>query len=192
MTTTSWGRNMASRESLVGQRNSMSYPSSSRLSGSSRRPTLGSINYSAPGPSPNIAHSTDPFAFVGAEKEPTSSELRQEIEDIESEWSRMTTSWNEMEGEASRKAAEVGGGRPIVKGRRNGAIGSSPPLPSTPEFTTMSAGVSDEVVRLREDSRRRLEEIGRGRMATDGKYRERLDYLRARLDGAVIREGLPR
>jgi hypothetical protein len=119
-------------------------------------------------------------------------ELRQEIENIESEWSRMTTSWNNMELEAKRKAAEVGGGRPLIKGRRNGAIGSSPPLPPTPEFTTIGVGVSDEVIRLREDSRRRVEEIGRGKMATDSKYNERLDYLRARLDGAVIREGLPR
>lgn len=79
---------------------------------------------------------------------------------------------------------------------------SPPPPPTGPPTPTLDlslaleqrnpVGLSEDAERATQGLRDELDDIRRRRRATEGKYEQRLEYLRARLKGAIIREGLPR
>ena len=89
---------------------------------------------------------------------------------------------------------------------RKPSFRSSPaPPPSTvprpphlaPAFVTaldspLAAGTPDEVEAATQTLRKELAEIAARRKATEDKYEKRLEFLRAKLRGALIREKLPR
>lgn len=219
-----------------GARSSLSH-SPSRTRGStiqSSRSRLDSVSYSSPFlPLPPLASSTDPFIFASSDREPSSSELKAEIHDIENESGRLGESWDALERAAVEKweerigpggltAMENAMGRnglraPEGDGASNGAVPtrkkslmrkasftlskrpSPPATPSASTFDLSSAleqrnpvGLSEDAERATQALRDELEEVRRRRRATEGKYEERLEYLRARLKGAIIRERLPR
>ncbi|KAM0753613.1 hypothetical protein T439DRAFT_322508 [Meredithblackwellia eburnea MCA 4105] len=171
---------------------------------------------------PPLASSSDPLVFASTSKEPTATELKNEIKNMEDELSRMEESWDGIERAAIAKRErerELGGDRGFaltspISSPLLVIQSSSSPSPNTHSFGSIGLGRPSTTSQRpalpllwEEDAPSNsypsrtsaqstaaadVEDLRRRRRLTEEKYRERLDFLRARLQAALIKEKLPR
>lgn len=248
---------------------SMRSADSMRSGGTGAGSRLASSVLSAGSPTmlPPMASSRDPFLLAAADKEPTSKELKQEIEELERERRRLEQSWKSLERAALARAGDKAppppaeaqdvtleiGAPKVQAGNRvstllrkasfNSRLDSSyngtglgfashdgrlSPIAASPRETSSPVSGRESPRRLTSRSSSpqlsngharsftnsipaqmlaissveealpatadpdglAVDEVRRRRRATDERYEKRLEYLRARLRGALLKEGL--